>query len=135
MSKTRIIIWSIVGVLAVAGYIWFINSDSGPDDGGRRFSRDALLEFAGNMENRLVTFQDRYERALAEAPSDPAADSCSARMQAMFERCRRLLDSLYVVADFEAGADLRDSLEHCYGEAKDEIFRMESLAGTGRGPD
>lgn len=135
MSKTRIIVWSIVGVLAVAGYIWFINGDSGSVDGERRHSRDELLEFASNMENRLITFQDRYERALADAPSGPATDSCSARMEARFERCRKLLDSLYVVADFEVGADLRDSLEHCYGEAKDEIFRMESLAGAGRGPD
>ena len=134
MSKTRIIVWSIVGVMAVAGYFWFINSDSEPGAGERRFSRDELLEFASNMENRLVKFQDRYGRALADAPSGPATDSCSARMQSRFERCRKLLDSLYMVADLKAGSDLRDSLEHCYGEAKGEIFRMESLAGAGRGP-
>ncbi|UCG42331.1 MAG: hypothetical protein JSU73_10720 [candidate division WOR-3 bacterium] len=134
MTKTRIIVWSIAGALAVAGYIWFINSDSESGEGERRFSRDELLEFASNMENRLVMFQDRFERALADAPPGPVTDSCSARMQARLERCRKLLDSLYIVADLKAGTGLRDSLEDCYGEAKDEIFRMESLAGSGKGP-
>jgi hypothetical protein len=134
MSKTRITIWSIVGVLAVAGYIWFLNSDTESVGGERRYSRDELLEFASNMENRLVTFQDRLERALAGAPSGPVTDSCSARMQVRFERCRRLLDSLYIVVDLEAGTHLHDSIEHCYGEAKDEMFRMESLAGAVKGP-
>jgi hypothetical protein len=134
MTKTRVIIWSIVGVLAVAGYIWFLNSDTESVGGERRYSRDELLEFASNMENRLVTFQDRFERALGDARSGPVTDSCSARTQARFERCRRLLDSLYIVADLEAGTLLHDSIEHCYGQAKDEIFRMESLAGAVKGP-
>ena len=128
--KTRIIIWTVVGLL-VAGFllIWMTTDTF-------KVPQPVLdpQEFVGRMEGRLERFEQRYLVVDTLAPQGGAAESCRAEIDRRLVATRQLLDSLRRADDIEVGQRLRARVQDTYMSAKDWRQKLANLAGFNAAP-
>ena len=105
-NKSRIVIWTIVGIIVVAALVWFVFLNRKPAEGAGEFDRDKAERFQRTMGGRI----DRRERDAAEARAlyGPDADDLFAEVEANIAASRSWLER---ITELETARDMEAAKE------------------------
>jgi hypothetical protein len=106
-SKSRIIIWTIVGILVVIAVVMLVNK---PKDTGKPPVNPE--RFARQMESRFQKLEGRVARAQSENPGAPAEQW--AKINADIAEGRQLIASMSGLTDQKDLNNKRDSVQKAY---------------------
>jgi hypothetical protein len=106
-SKSRIIIWTIVGILVVIAVVMLVTK---PKDSGKPPVNPE--RFARQFESRFQKLEDRVARAQSENPGAPAEQW--AKISAEIAQGRQLVASMSGLTDQKDLNAKRDSVQKAY---------------------
>lgn len=126
-SKSRIIIWTIVGILVVIAVVMLVSK---PKDSGRPPVDPE--RFARQFESRFQKLENRVARAQSENPGAPAEQW--AKISADIAQGRQLIAAMSGLTDQRVLDAKRDSVQKAYLAARKvlkEVTGMEDKEDTG----
>jgi hypothetical protein len=126
-SKSRIIIWTIVGILVVIAVVMLVSK---PKDSGRPPVDPE--RFARQFESRFQKLENRVARAQSENPGAPAEQW--AKISADIAQGRQLIAAMSGLTDQKVLDAKRDSVQKAYLAARKvlkEVTGMEDKEEKG----
>jgi|APIni6443716594_1056825.scaffolds.fasta_scaffold1183873_2 hypothetical protein len=126
-SKSRIIIWTIVGILVVIAAVMLVSK---PKDSGRPPVDPE--RFARQFESRFQKLENRVARAQSENPGAPAEQW--AKISADIAQGRQLIAAMSGLTDQKVLDAKRDSVQKAYLAARKvlkEVTGMEDKEEKG----
>lgn len=126
-SKSRIIIWTIVGILVVIAAVMLVSK---PKDSGRPPVDPE--RFARQFESRFQKLENRVARAQSENPGAPAEQW--AKISADIAQGRQIITSMSGLTDQKVLDAKRDSVQKAYLAARKvlkEVTGMEDKEEKG----
>ncbi|MBM3321954.1 hypothetical protein FJY69_00500 [candidate division WOR-3 bacterium] len=126
-SKSRVVIWAIVGILVVIAVVFLIVGRKGTPGGKRAVAAEDIPTFIGRMEDRVVKFEGRVARA-REKGGDPAA---FAKIDEQVAKVRTGMQELQGITDQTQWLPKMESIKDALGEAR----KMLREAGGEGGAD
>ena len=110
-SKSRIVIWTIVGILVVIAIVMLVSK---PKDSGKPPVDPE--RFARHFESRFQKLENRVARAQSENPGAPAEQW--AKISADIAQGRQLMAAMSGLTDQKALDAKRDSVQKAYLAAR-----------------
>lgn len=110
-SKSRIVIWTIVGILVVIAVVMLVSK---PKDSGKPPVNPE--RFARHFESRFQKLENRVARAQSENPGAPAEQW--AKISADIAQGRQLMAAMSGLTDQKALDAKRDSVQKAYLAAR-----------------
>jgi hypothetical protein len=124
----RIVIWSVVAILVIAGAVYLLSAKSGPDKLKGELTRDQLFEYAGRLQERIDKLEGKFGGLEFPQSAGSQLDSLTLSFKDKLAVCRQLVDSLRLFTDIAAGRLAYERLDAAYQQAKALLARIERLA-------
>ncbi len=123
-NKSRVVIWTIVGILVVVAVIFLIVAKKGAaTTGARSFTEEDVPKFVSTMTSRVEKFERRLARIRDEY--GPEAAEAFARIEENLGKVRTGLLEIQELTDVKALAEKRDEVKQDYSSAKDVFKEFE----------
>ncbi len=126
-SKSRVVIWTIVGILVVIAVVFLIVGRKGTPSGKRAVAAEDIPAFVNRMESRLVKFEHRIEAARSKG-GDPAA---FAKVDEQVAKVRAGMQELQGITDQTQWLPKMEQIKNDLAEAR----KMLRAAGGEGGSD
>jgi hypothetical protein len=123
-SKSRIIIWTIVGILVVIAVVMLVTK---PKDSGKPPVNPE--RFAGQFESRFQKLEQRVADAQSANPGAPAEQW--AKISADIAQGRQLIAAMSGMTDQKALDAKRDSVQKAYLAARKVLKEITGKADKG----
>ena len=113
-NRSRIIIWSIVGVLVVVAVVFLVLGRRGVTGGERNISDEDVPGFVARMQSRMGKFEQR----VAAARSELGESEVFSQIDGLLEKVRVGLDEIQQLTDAAAIKEKMEQIKDDYNQAK-----------------
>jgi hypothetical protein len=117
-NRSRVVVWTIVGILVVAAVIFLIVARRGSAPGGRDVSTADVGPFVARIQSQIEHERDRVARRQSRYGSEYPEEF--AEIQTHFDNVRAGLDEIQGLTD---AAEIRKKME----EIKEELGKARDL--------
>ncbi len=125
-SKSRVVIWTIVGILVVIAVVFLIVGRKGAPSGKRAVAAEDIPAFVNRMEARLAKFEERVAKA-REKGGDPAA---YAKIDEQVGKVRTGLQELQGITDQTQWLPKMELIKNDLAEARKMLREAGGEAGS-----
>lgn len=125
-SKSRVVIWTIVGILVVVAVVFLVVGRKGTPSGKRAVTAEDIPAFVNRMNTRIEKFEHRVEIARQKG-GDPAA---FAKVEEQVGKVRTGLQELQGITDQTQFLPKMEEIKKDLGEARKMLKEAGGEAGS-----
>ncbi len=113
-NKSRVVIWTIVGILVVIAVVFLVLGRGNKSASGRNISSEDVPGFLTRMEGRM----EKFERRLSGARDDYGDAEVFDEIDALLENVRVGMDEIQQLTEAQAIEEKMEQIKVDYNEAK-----------------